>query len=156
MILRFGLAATAVIGWKGASQVWEAGNTVSNKASLILMLVTCLASFVLLILAALRRPPAGAALLIPVVLLFVFLDFSQTHSVHQFTKGTLVTTDVLVYDDYAARLILEGENPYLHDLRPGHEVFRANLEYSTPLLDAGLASQLVYPALAPLLFVPFQ
>lgn len=156
LLLRFGLVAAAVIGWKGASHLWEAGNTVSNTSSLILMLVTGLTCFVLLVLAALRRPPDTAVLAIPVMMLLVFLAFSQTHSVHQFTNGTLVTTDVLVYEDYAARLILEGENPYLHDLRPGHEVFRANLEYSTPLLDADYASRLVYPALAPLLFVPFQ
>ncbi len=156
IILRFSLVVGAVIGWKGASQLWEVGNTVSNATSLILMLVTCLVSFLLLVVSALRRPPAGSVLLIPIVLMLVFLDYSQTHSVNQFTNGTLVTTDVLIYDDYAARLIIAGKNPYLYDLRPGHEVFQANLEYCTPLRDGEIASRLVYPALAPLLFVPFQ
>lgn len=155
-ILRFGLLATAVLGWTGAGRVWEVGDTVGDGRSLALMLLTWLASFAVLGLAVLGRPPARSGWAIPAVLLLVFADYAWSHHVHHRAHGPVVTTDVFLYNDYAARLVRHGENPYRHDLRGSYEIHRAVREYATPLVDADITGRLPYPALSPLLFVPFQ
>ena len=65
------------------------------------------------------------------------------------------TTDLVIFQDYAARLPLQGENPYLHDLRPAFELHGSALTYSTPLLDGDYTGRMAYPALSALAFVPF-
>jgi hypothetical protein len=153
---RFGLLATAVVGWSTASRFLDVGNIPANSLSLGLMLGTWVVCFALLGLAIPSRPPRWAPWAIAAACALLFADFLQMEEVQAGMRGIHAATDVYVFQDYAARLLLGGSNPYAHDLRPGFGVHHLWLMHSTPLLNGDFTGQLAYPALSPLLFALFQ
>lgn len=69
----------------------------------------------------------------------------------------LVEGDTALYMDFAARLLLEGKNPYTWDYAGVFDLFRTSPIGGTPRLDGVMAiSSYPYPALSFLVLVPFQ
>jgi uncharacterized membrane protein len=153
-LLRLGLFCGAITGFSAGSRVAAVGEVTASGVSMGLMLLLWLLCFGMLIAAAHRRPHAAARALIPVTLAVTFVAFVHVHGLHSRMYGP-GTTDLVVFQDYAARLLLQGDNPYAYDLRPAFELHGAPLTYSTPLLDGDYTGRLAYPALSTLLFVPF-
>jgi uncharacterized membrane protein len=87
----------------------------------------------------------------PVVLLFMIALFALLlmKSIPQFS------TDELAIDAYAAHLLLSGANPYIPSLMNGAlSYYHLSSYYQTPLTTGGYVSQLGYPALSFLIYVP--
>jgi hypothetical protein len=64
-------------------------------------------------------------------------------------------TDELAFDQYAGGLARHGLNPYLHSMAPSFSLFRVSPDGYTYSLTGMPVTQLSYPALAFLLYVPF-
>ena len=64
-------------------------------------------------------------------------------------------TDELAFDQYAAGLAQHGLDPYLHSMAPSFSLFRVSPDGYTYSLTGVPVTQLSYPALAFLLYVPF-
>jgi uncharacterized membrane protein len=67
----------------------------------------------------------------------------------------LFTTDAHTFMDYAARLFLDGKNPYQWSLSGAFAVHRMPTDLQTPLENAGFSDRLAYPSLSFLYLVPF-
>ena len=154
LVLRLGLFGTAITGFSAASRVAAIGEVTASAVSMGLMLALWLLCFGLLVAAVHRRPPRLSIVGVPVTLAVGMAAFVHVHGLHTLMYGP-GTTDLVVFQDYAARLLLQGENPYLHDLRPAFELHGSALTYSTPLLDGDYTGRMAYPALSTLFFVPF-
>ena len=153
-LLRVGLFGAAITAFSAASRLTAVGEVTASALSMALMFLLWWLSFGLLVAAAQRRPHRWAHLAIPATLGIGMIAFVHVHSLHTLMYGP-GTTDLVIFQDYAARLLLQGENPYLHDLRPAFELHGSALTFSTPLLDGDYTGRMAYPALSPLLFVPF-
>ncbi|MBW1879280.1 MAG: hypothetical protein JRJ84_13035 [Deltaproteobacteria bacterium] len=152
--LRFGLFGTAVLTWMGATDLWEFGDVGALTLSVGLLLASYLVGFVLLILACWRNIPRFARYAIPVALLVVVADYFQIHEANARLRGGDLTTDVLLFGEYTAHLVLEGQNPYGADLLEAYRAHRAPFNFSTPQIDGSLVGHLPYPALSFLVLVP--
>lgn len=64
-------------------------------------------------------------------------------------------TDELAFDQYAAQLLQHGLNPYTHSMGPSFPMFRVSPGGYTYTLDGARVTQLSYPALSFLAYVPF-
>ncbi|MCK5797983.1 MAG: hypothetical protein KAI47_12395 [Deltaproteobacteria bacterium] len=154
-ILRGGLLTTAIISWNSATMLWEGGSCASSILSTSLMLLGYLAGFALLLQAIIEHPRPRARWFVLATLLLVFASYAQNHRIAQLENG-LLTTDVRLYMDQAARLLRHGQNPYSTDLLDSYRLNRAPFNFSTPLLDGDLTGRVAYPALSILIFLPFQ
>jgi uncharacterized membrane protein len=63
-------------------------------------------------------------------------------------------TDSIAFNQYAAELLLQGQNPYAHSMLPSLEQFHVPPIHQTYLLDGTVVDRLSYPALSFLLYVP--
>ena len=154
-LLRGGLLGAGFVCWNGATLLWEGGSCASSLTSTVLMLLAYLFGFAMLIGAALDRPHPQARWLVLGAVLMACLCYAQNHRVAQLENG-LLTTDVRLYMDHAARLLRHGENPYAADLLESYRINRAPFNFSTPLLDGDLTGRVAYPALSILIFLPFH
>lgn len=64
-------------------------------------------------------------------------------------------TDELAFDQYAGGLAQHGLDPYLHSMAPSFSLFRVSPDGYTYSLTGVPVTQLSYPALAFLIYVPF-
>ena len=64
-------------------------------------------------------------------------------------------TDEAAFEQYAARLLLHGHDPYGANLAPALSLYRVPIQYATYLLGGGVAHTLGYPALPVLLVAAF-
>lgn len=64
-------------------------------------------------------------------------------------------TDEAAFAQYAARLLLNGHDPYGANLLPALRIFAVPIQYATYTLSGGVVHTLGYPALPVLLTVPF-
>ncbi len=64
-------------------------------------------------------------------------------------------TDEIAFDQYAARLLHHGLNPYTHSMAPAFALFHVSPDGYTFLLDGHTVTSLSYPALSFLLYLPF-
>ena len=64
-------------------------------------------------------------------------------------------TDELAFDQYAGQLAQHGLNPYVHSMARSFSLFRVSPDGYTYSLTGAPVTQLSYPALAFLLYVPF-
>jgi uncharacterized membrane protein len=63
-------------------------------------------------------------------------------------------TDELAFDQYAAALTRHGANPYVHSMAPSFSLFQVSPDGYTYTLTGAPVTQLSYPALAFLIYVP--
>jgi len=155
-LVRLGLVGGAVLCFYIATTLWETGDIVRQPFSLILVLVSYLLAFGLLIAAALRALPYRAVWVIPVVIAFVLVGFAHNRNINQLQSTSLNSSDLYMISDYSAYLVRLGQNPYQFDLGDAYRVYRASSTLQTPTTDGDFIGKMVYPALAFLLFVPFQ
>jgi hypothetical protein len=64
-------------------------------------------------------------------------------------------TDELAFDQYAGQLAQHGLNPYTHSMGPAFDLFRVSPGGYTFTLTGAKVTQLSYPALSFLMYVPF-
>ena len=64
-------------------------------------------------------------------------------------------TDEAAFEQYAARLLLHGHDPYGANLAPALSMYRVPIQYATYLLGGGVVHTLGYPALPVLLAAAF-
>jgi tetratricopeptide (TPR) repeat protein len=156
LVERAALLVVGLLSWRAASVLWESGTTATSTLSLTLMLAGFLAGFAALLLAVIRGLPAPLRrCAIPTILLLVLGCYAQRYHLAQLENGVL-TADVRLYMDYAARVLSRGENPYTTDLYDAFRLNRAPFNLTTTLLDGDVTGRVAYPALSFLVFVPFQ
>lgn len=63
-------------------------------------------------------------------------------------------TDALAFNEYAARLLLDGINPYTTSMAPSLDLFQVPPDFSTFRLDGSAVEALSYPAGSVLAYVP--
>lgn len=100
---------------------------------------------------ALPRPLRGAlpwATALLTVATFVIWAYVQVRSAPGYG------TDELAFDQYAAVLTQHGLNPYLHSMAPAFPLFRVSPDGYTYSVAGMPVTQLSYPALSFLLYVP--
>ncbi|MBW2257832.1 MAG: hypothetical protein JRI25_24965, partial [Deltaproteobacteria bacterium] len=156
MYLRFGLLGTGVLCWMGSRELWNLADVGALPLSVALMLVTGLVGLLLLLCTCGTRIPRIARYLLPIALVLIVADYAQIHEANARLQGGDVTTDVLIFEEYAAHLLLEGVNPYGADLLEAYRAHRTPAHLSTPLIDGTLPGRQPYPALSFLLLVPAQ
>lgn len=153
-VARLGLVASALVLWKSASGIVWGGLMLQSPVAVALVLAVYLASFWMLA-SAVAEPTAarhGRAALATFAL--AFASFAYQDAMLKAQSATVPTTDGHVYMDIAARMLLQGKNPYEQSLVEGFRVYRMPLNYSTPLLDADISDRVAYPSLSFLLLVP--
>jgi hypothetical protein len=64
-------------------------------------------------------------------------------------------TDEIAFDQYAAQLVLHGLNPYVHSMAKAFSLFHVSANGYTFRLNGQPVTQLSYPALSFLVYVPF-
>lgn len=97
---------------------------------------------------AVRRALAAATLLLAVVGLAIW-------SFLQVTVAPAYGTDEMAFDQYAARLLAHGANPYVHSMAAAFSMFHVSPDGYTFLLNGHPVTALSYPALSFLVYVPF-
>ena len=65
-------------------------------------------------------------------------------------------TDEMAFDQYAAQLMLHGHNPYTHSMAPSFDTFHVPEIFRSFKLDGGVVSQMSYPSLSFLIYVPIM
>ncbi|MEO8607156.1 MAG: tetratricopeptide repeat protein [Chloroflexota bacterium] len=155
-LVRLGLIGGAVLCFYVATMLWESADVVRQTFSLVLVIVAYLVAFGLIIAASLRALPYRAIWIIPVVLTLALVGFARNRDVNQIQNTSITTSDVYMISDYSAHLVRLGQNPYMTDLGDAYRVYRASSTLQTPTTDGNFIGKMVYPALAFLLFVPFQ
>jgi uncharacterized membrane protein len=92
--------------------------------------------------------------LIPAALILA-IGYQYLLSIYTYARNPLLT-DSFLFADYAAELLLLGQNPYTWKLQAAFSDYRAWHYLSTPLLDGGQVDILPYPALSFLVFLPLK
>jgi len=64
-------------------------------------------------------------------------------------------TDEVAFDQYAAQLLLHGHNPYMASMAPAFNIFHVSPNGFTFRLDGTAVTQLSYPSMSFLVYVPF-
>lgn len=77
-----------------------------------------------------------------------------TWSIIQLHVGPNYGTDELAFDQYAAQLVQHGFNPYTHSMGPAFPMFRVSPGGYTFTLTGARVTQLSYPALSFLAYLP--
>ncbi|MBW2736215.1 MAG: hypothetical protein JRH20_27835, partial [Deltaproteobacteria bacterium] len=155
LLRRAGFLGTALVCWHAATVIHESGSTLNYGLSALLMLSGYLLGFLNLGLAIFDRPSRRAQIVIPLSLTLAFVIWGQMASIAGREQGVL-STDVWIFMDYAAQLLLDGENPYTQELLEAFRINRMGFHFSTPLLDGSLSGRVAYPALSFLVFVPLR
>jgi len=86
---------------------------------------------------------------------YLFVEFAIGDAIYRDKTIYKFTTDAHVYMDYAARLVLQGKNPYEVSLYGAIIAHRVPIELQTPLMDGGLTDRVAYPSFSFLYLVPF-
>jgi uncharacterized membrane protein len=154
LFLRFGLLGTGVLCWMASRRLWHLADVGALPLSVVLMIATCLVGFGLLLCACGGKVPRAARYLLPVALVLIVAHCLQIHEANARLRGGDVTTDVLIFEEYAAHVLLEGQNPFRADLLEAYRAHRTPFTFSTPSVDGSLTGRQPYPALSFLIFVP--
>ncbi len=155
-IARLGLVALALVEWRHAALLVWNGLLPMHPFAIGLLLTLYLTSFALLLQAIAKKEPTAASttwLVGPVLL--VLLAFGYQDAIHKLQSDAYPSTDGHVYMDVAARLILQGKNPYAHSLLEAFRIYQMPLRQATPLLDGDFSDRVAYPSLSFLALVPF-
>lgn len=154
LLVRFGLVVSGALCWRAATLLWHAGMTPTSGPATALMLGGYLLGFIMLAAAAVGARSRRVRHLVPAALVWVAAVWVLVHLFNQRAGGHPSTTDALIYSDYAARLLLEGHNPYASDLSAAYRLHRLPMFFVTSLVDGDFTGRAAYPALSFLPFVP--
>jgi len=137
-----------------STRLWNLADVGALPLSMVLMLVTWLVGLGLFLCACGERVPRVTRYLLPFALVLLVAHSIQVHDAMSRLRGGDVTTDVLIFEEYAAHLVLEGRNPYQADLLEAYRAHQTPFTFSTPSIDGSLSGRQPYPALSFLLLVP--
>jgi len=154
-ILRIGYLSTGSFCLYEGFQTWVRGQIESNPEVVIYCLVIYAISFTALALAFSGLTYAEKLRdFIPVSLLAVMLI--SAYVLFQIQYKGAYRTDALAFTHYAADILVEkGLNPYPLDLQDALHKFEVNPLYITLTPSGDISTNLAYPALHFLTFVPF-
>ncbi len=154
-VARAGLLALAIAHWKHAGLIIGAGLMPSHVIAVVLALVLLATGLAMLLAASTSaRVERQARWWTIASLVIVVAAFAYRDGVYKSVSETMPTTDGHLFMDVAARLLLEGKNPYAESLAEAFRVYRLPLSYSTPLLDGDFSDRTAYPAMSFLVLVP--
>ncbi len=86
---------------------------------------------------------------------FVTIAVFGAWSVVGLLNGLTYGTDAIAFNQYAARLVQHGLNPYTHSMRPAFQLFHTPTSYYTYSFTGVPVTTLSYPSLSFLIYVPF-
>lgn len=154
-IARLSLLALALVEWTHATNLVWGGLMPLHPFAIALVFALYLTSFALLLLATARREPTAHDVTWSLgPMLLVFVAFAYHDAVRKASTDIYPTSDAHAYMDVAARILLQGKNPYAHSLVDGFRIYQMPLRLSTPLLDGDISDRLAYPSLSFLVLVP--
>ena len=154
LVYRIGLwGSSGYLFWTGATLYASA--EIPWRSWLVLLLFAIYTfAFVAAALGTAHPSPRRWLPLIPVALTAAIL-VQYGLQIAAFPRNPIMT-DSFILADYAAELTTLGINPYTWDYASATSDYRALPYWNTPLLDGGEVSNLPYPALSFLIFVPFK
>ncbi len=154
-ILRIGYLSTGSFCLYEGFQTWVRGQIESNPEVVICCLAIYAISFTALALAFFSLTHAEKLKdFIPVSLLAVMLI--SAYVLFQIHYKGAYRTDALAFSHYAADIFVEkGLNPYPLDLQDALREFKVDPLYITLTPSGDISTNLAYPALHFLVFVPF-
>ena len=156
LLFRAGLLGAALLCFEVGIRLWESGDMVRRDTSIALAMVSYALALGAMLLGTREQVPRRAVWLILIIAIFSVVALGYIHYVDQEQSGTIYTTDLHVFAEYAATLVRLGENPYTYDLYDGHRALRASDFFNTPLIDGDATGKLAYPAMHLLPYVAFQ
>lgn len=161
MLARLGLVALALVAFKSAMRLVWAGLLPLHPFAIGLLITLSISGFALLVVASSRWPPGSLAsrspreaLILALPMLLVIAAYAYEDAIRRATWATYPTTDAHAYTDVAARILLQGKNPYAHSLADAYRVFQVPMRFSTPLVDGDFSDRMAYPSLSFLVLVP--
>jgi hypothetical protein len=89
---------------------------------------------------------AGLHRAIPLVAMTALTLTSLGVAAAQLATTTGYGTDAIAFNEYAASLVLNGENPYTHDMSPALSAFHIPVTNTTLTFDGSFVTDLSYPA----------
>lgn len=154
-VFRIGLVALALSHWKQSSLIISDGLLPRGVGAVLFVAALYLTSFALLLTATARVDPRRFERWAYASLGLMVAAFAYRDAMFKAASETMPTTDAHVYMDVAARMLLEGENPYAKSLAEAFRVYRMPQAFSTPLTNGDFSDRLAYPSLSVLVLVPF-
>ncbi len=146
---RVGWTVAAIVGLFGVLHAWTA-----SMASPIAALATpVLVAFALGALVRLWTA-RGIGLPLQLGVLAVTAAALCLRTVQMLRIAPEYGTDALAFNEYAARLLVQGINPYATSMADSLELFQVPPDFSTFRLDGSAVEALSYPAGAVLAYVP--
>jgi len=134
-------------------QNWIRGRIETHPEVIVLLLVTYALAFVMFTLATLKGNLVLKTRDLTLVSL-VFLMITSWYVITQVEYPLSYQTDALAFVHYAAILYSKGMNPYTQDLQNALAMFAVNPEFITLTPTGDLVTNLNYPALQFLVFLP--
>ncbi len=134
-------------------QNWIRGKIETHPEVIMLLLVTYAIAFSMFVLAVLKDDIVLKLRHLPVAAL-IFTILTSAYVIIQVEFNGAYRTDALAFTHYSAILYLNGLNPYTQDLQVALAKFHVDPEFITLSPSGDLISNLNYPALHFLLFVP--
>jgi uncharacterized membrane protein len=134
-------------------QNWIRGRIETHPEVIILLLVTYALAFILFTFATLNSNFVLKVRDFALVSL-VFLIVTSWYVITQVEYSLSYQTDALAFVHYAAILYSKGMNPYTQDLQNALSMFAVNPEFITLTPTGDLVTNLNYPALQFLAFLP--
>jgi uncharacterized membrane protein len=144
MLAAIGLFGAAFATWSAIIQIPVAG--IASVLGFGAILIAVLVAVVCRTEQALRR--LDIIVLVLAVLLLAAWSASQLYFYPAYG------TDEAAFEQYAAQLLLQGHDPYIHSMLPALAEFRVPIQYATYTLSGTVSSVFSYPALSFLLAVP--
>ncbi len=135
-------------------QIWVRGRVETNPPVVALTILTYLVSFTLLGLAFSSETNMRRFRHLTLASM-LFVMVSSGFVIAQILYKGAYRTDALAFSHYSAMLFLGGHNPYGTDLDLAFSMFPVDPTYITLTPNMDIATNLAYPALHFLYFVPF-
>ena len=152
---RIGLLALGLAQWPWAHTLLVMGALPRHPLAVVLVIALFATSFALVLAGLAETPPSRTVRW--VIVSFALICFTATYAswIEKSATPTPRTTDGHIYMELAARMLLQGVNPYRESLLEAYRLFQMPLSYATPLVDGDVSDRVAYPAFSFLVLVPF-
>jgi len=155
LILRIGFLSAGSFCLYEGFQTWVRGRIEVNPQVVGYCLIIYAASFMMLAL-ALSNPHLAMRCKDTIPLALMIVSGISAYVLFQIQYKGAYRTDALAFTQYAADILLrKGLNPYPLDLQEALQQFKVEPLYITLTPNGDISTNLAYPALHFLLFVPF-
>ena len=135
---------------------WDRGQIHIHHEIAVLCFITYLLGFFLIFLSAINYKKLIKLRYIEYLIL-ILLIFGIIFWAYTYTRvfSPHYGTDAIAFNHYAARLVLDGKNPYVYPMEPALDEFGVLKEFTTTNIDGTVINRVSYPALSFLVYVPF-